>query len=155
ARFKREAATLARLQHPNIVYLFDFDLDQRTGAPVLISELVPGRSLLALLRSEKRISVKRTARLFAQIADALGYAHRAGVVHRDLKPANLMVTAREDNGDETVKVLDFGLAKLASEDRDALKLTAPGAFVGTIGFASPEQMLGDPVDARSDLYSLG
>lgn len=154
-RFRREGEALARLNHPNIVHLFELELDPRTNTPVLISELVPGRSLLAVLREEGRLTLKRTARLLAQVADALDYAHRSQIVHRDLKPANIMVSGSTTGGEELVKILDFGLAKLTDSDPFGIKLTAPGAFVGTIGFASPEQLLGDAVSEKSDLYSLG
>jgi serine/threonine-protein kinase len=153
-RLEREAETLGRLQHPNIVHVFEVALEERTGSPVIITELVQGRSLLSVIREEGRLTIRKSARLLAQICDALAYAHRQGIVHRDLKPANIMVIESIGIGGELVKVLDFGLAKLVGEEHN-LRLTAPGAFVGTPGFASPEQTLGDPVDARSDLYGVG
>ena len=156
ARFEREAMTVARLNHPNIVVLHSIEEDG--GTRFLTMELVEGRSLAALV-APGGLPLVQVLDLAIPLADALTAAHEKGVVHRDLKPANVMVT-REGR----VKVLDFGLAKLAQVDADlgatqAATLAAPisdaGQVVGTVPYMAPEQLRGETADARSDLFSLG
>lgn len=150
-RFRREAEAVSRLTHPNTVQVFDFGMAD--GALYLIMEYVRGADLGALLRDEGPMPVPRALELFAQIASALTEAHALGIVHRDLKPENVIIT-RPGVGNEHAKVLDFGLAKL-DEREEQNEVTARGSIVGTPYYMSPEQIRGEPIDQRSDLYSLG
>ncbi len=150
-RFRREAEAVSRLTHPNTVQVFDFGMAD--GALYLIMEYVRGADLGALLRDEGPMPVPRALELFAQIASALTEAHALGIVHRDLKPENVIIT-RPGVGNEHAKVLDFGLAKL-DEREEQNEVTARGSIVGTPYYMSPEQIRGEPLDGRSDLYSLG
>lgn len=154
ARFEREAVVAARIEHPNVAAAKDFGR-LGDGSFYLVLEYVEGRSLRTLLDVEGTLDVKRALHITAQIAAALSAAHAAGIVHRDLKPENVMLV--EHDGDrDWVKVLDFGIAKLSAEDtRDQPKLTRAGSVFGTPEYMSPEQASGQPVDMRSDLYTLG
>jgi serine/threonine-protein kinase len=145
-RFDREARTLARLAHPNIVTVYDFGAQD--GVAYLVMELVEGRSLAALL-AEGALPVAQAAAIAAQVCDALGAAHRAGIIHRDVKPANILIPAGGG-----VKVCDFGIARLQHAAGQAT-LTAVDTAIGTSDYMAPEQAAGDPVDARTDLYALG
>lgn len=148
-RFAREARAAAELGHPNIVQVTDFQW--RDGEPpFLVMERLVGQSLRELISRERRLPEARMAFVANQILDALGAAHRAGIVHRDIKPDNVFLT-RLANIDDIVKVLDFGVAKHASEGQ----LTAHGARMGSPAYMSPEQAIGGAVDARTDLYCLG
>jgi eukaryotic-like serine/threonine-protein kinase len=143
-RFRREARSAARLSHPNIVAVFDSgaDADQH----YLVMEYVPGQSLAELLASRGRLAPRWAAGLGAEVCAALAAAHTQGLVHRDVKPANVLV-----GDDGRVKVADFGIVKAAA----TATLTGTGTVLGTAAYLSPEQAQGGPVDARSDLYSLG
>jgi serine/threonine protein kinase len=146
-RFKQEAKALALLQHPGIVSLYDY-VETPDGA-FLVLEFVDGKPLDRHIREVTGpIPAPRAAELMGQALSAFAYAHKEGVVHRDVKPANLMVTP-----DGRLKVLDFGIAKLVGEADK--KLTKTGTKMGTVLYMSPEQVLGHPVDSRSDIYSLG
>jgi serine/threonine protein kinase/tetratricopeptide (TPR) repeat protein len=149
ARFLREARAAAALSHPHIVTVHDIASAGETD--FIVMELVSG---LPLSRSipERGLPVGEAVRVAIQVADALAAAHAAGVVHRDLKPANVVIAA-----DGRARVLDFGLASLASEadDGHAERLTRDGAVLGTIAYMSPEQSIGQPADARSDMFSFG
>jgi serine/threonine-protein kinase len=148
-RFEREAKVTARLSHPNIVKAVEFGAAD--GHVFLAMELVDGRSLADLIEQGRWLGVARTLAIMGPVLKALAYAHRRGVVHRDLKPANIMVTSRE-----SVKVLDFGIAKLGNSGHTATqKLTRVGSLLGTPSYMSPEQAMGQPADARSDIYSCG
>ena len=153
-RFYQEARLISALDHPNIVRIFEFGLDPVFRVPFIAMERVEGITLQRLLQSEGALSERRAARLFIQIVRALIEAHRKGVLHRDLKPRNVMVR-RLPEGGEHLTVLDFGLAKFVEDDQLGPPLTAPGRTVGTPGYMSPEQVLGRPLDFRSDLYGLG
>jgi serine/threonine protein kinase len=151
-RFRNEARVLSRLNHPTIQTIHDFD--KFDGHDFLVSELVPGVSLDARLRSGA-LSEKEVVHLGIQLAQGLGAAHAAGVLHRDLKPANLRVTP-----DGRLKILDFGLATLSPEALSTLSATlsmadAPSGIAGTLPYMSPEQLVGEQVDQRSDIYSAG
>ena len=157
SRFRREALAIARLSHTNVVAVFDTGVDRIPagrpggGSPraYIVMELVRGQSLRA--RIQRGVSLPEAVAIGAEAADGLAYAHRNGLVHRDVKPANILVS---DEG--SVKVVDFGIAKLAQgEDRSGEDLTQAGAILGTAKYLSPEQVEGDAVDARSDIYSLG
>ncbi len=153
-RFRNEAQAVSKLDHPNIVQTFDFG--QCDGALYLVMEYVNGEDLSALIRREGPWSFARAARLFAQVCAGLIEAHEAGIVHRDLKPENLMVVKRRD-GTEHLKILDFGLAKLRERatDSERSSVSSGGQVIGTPYYMAPEQVRGEPLDARADLYSVG
>jgi eukaryotic-like serine/threonine-protein kinase len=142
ARFRREAQAAGRLNHPNIVSIYDFDED--AGTSFIAMEYVTGRDLRECFESGERFKTADAVRLTGQILDALDYSHRQGVIHRDVKPANVFLT------DGSVKVADFGIAHI-----DSSSLTQDGSVMGTPSYMSPEQILGLPVDGRSDLFSAG
>ncbi len=144
-RFHREAATVAGLNHPGIVRVYDFDED----GPVLfiVMEWVDGRSMRSWLDEYGRFSVDVSVDLIQQLLSAVGVAHDFQVVHRDLKPDNILISNRGKT-----KILDFGISKLID---DKHRLTATGSMVGTPAYMAPEQVKGDPVDASADIYSLG
>src|SRR5437016_3988016 len=144
-RFHREAATVAALNHPGIVRVYDFDED----GPVLfiVMEWVDGRSMRSWLDEYGRFSVDVSVDLIQQLLSAVGVAHDYQIVHRDLKPDNILISNRGKT-----KILDFGISKLID---DKHRLTATGSMVGTPAYMAPEQVKGDPVDATADIYSLG
>jgi len=144
ARFRREARSAARLSHPNIVAVFDSGSD--ADQPYLVMEYVAGQSLAQLLAREGWLAPHRAAELAIEVCKALAAAHAQGLVHRDVTPANVLV-----GEDGRVKVTDFGIVKAAA----TTTLTGTGTVLGTAAYLSPEQAQGGPVDARSDLYSLG
>jgi serine/threonine-protein kinase len=152
-RFRREARAAAMLRHPNVITIHDFGETDDVHAPAyIVMEFIRGTPLRELLHSEHHFSVERGLRLMRGICAGVGSAHRQGVVHRDLKPDNILVVAPDDDFEvESVRVVDFGLAKLLADAGGA----ATGAVVGTPYYMSPEQCLGEPLDARSDVYSLG
>jgi eukaryotic-like serine/threonine-protein kinase len=147
ARFRREALSAARLQHPNIVQVFDSGRDPDSQRHYIVMEYVDGPSCADLLREHKMLDVEWTVHLLRDACHGLAYAHRAGVVHRDVKPGNLLVS-RETN---TTKLADFGIAKAAEHTR----ITQVGAVLGTAAYLSPEQAHGEEAGPASDLYSLG
>ncbi len=150
ARFQQEARVVSRLGHPNTISVFDYgELDD--GSLFLAMEFLAGRDLAWLLRAHGPFSEERATRVGLQVLSSLGEAHELGIVHRDIKPANVMLLRRRDGG-ETVKVLDFGIAKLV--DGEGRKHITGTDFVGTPQYMSPEQGKGEPLDARSDLYSV-
>jgi len=143
ARFRREAQAAGRLSHPNIVAIYDCDED--AGTWFIAMELVEGRELKDCFAADERFRPADIERIMLQILAALDYSHRRGVVHRDIKPANVFLLT-----DGTVKVTDFGIAHI-----EASNLTQVGTVVGTPNYMSPEQIMGLPVDGRSDLFSAG
>jgi hypothetical protein len=160
-RFQLEARAVGNLSHPNILAIFDIGDDE--GAPYLVMELLEGETLREKLAGGRPLPPKRAVEITLQIAQGLSAAHEQGVVHRDLKPENIFLTK-----DGRVKILDFGLAKSTRLPEEALdtgteQLTSPlggpgteaGILVGTVGYMSPEQVSGKPVDGRSDLFCLG
>ena len=147
ARFRREAQAAANLTHANIVGVYDWG--QEGGTYYIVMEYVDGRSLSEILRTQGTPPARTAAGIVADVAAALGHAHRNGVVHRDVKPGNIMITAGGN-----VKVADFGIARaMTSSPEDSL--TQAGSVMGTATYFSPEQAQGHDVDQRSDLYSLG
>ena len=151
ARFAREASSAARILHPNVAAVFDYG--EADKIVYLVMEYVNGESLSAILAQNGALAPRRAIDIARQIADGLSAAHELGIVHRDLKPDNVIV-ASSRTGRETPKVVDFGIAKALSDSpQDAL--TRSGLVIGTPEYMSPEQLLGDPVDARADIYSLG
>ena len=151
ARFNREAANASRITHPNVCAIYDFG-ETPDGLIYLAMEFVEGEPLTDVLTREQTLPPARAASIFLQVADALQAAHDLSIVHRDLKPDNIMLTRARD-GSDIVKVVDFGIAKAVGGD-DTQKVTKTGLVVGTPEFMSPEQLSGDPLDGRSDVYSL-
>jgi serine/threonine-protein kinase len=152
ARFNREAANASRITHPNVCAVYDFG-ETPDGLIYLAMEYVEGEPLTAIIEREGALPIARATAIFKQTADALQAAHDLGIVHRDLKPDNIMV-ARTRDGADLIKVVDFGIAKAVGGDEAGQKVTKTGLVVGTPEFMSPEQLSGDKVDGRSDLYSL-
>ncbi|MBL9020490.1 MAG: serine/threonine protein kinase [Myxococcales bacterium] len=150
-RFLREAKLATRFSHPNAVTVLDFGQTE-DGVFFLVMELVAGRTLDEVIKSEKVFKAERLVRIGIQICDALEGAHALNIIHRDLKPSNIMLLS---TGRDFVKVLDFGLAKSTAPDQTSTTMTGAGAVVGTPAFMPPELATGEPCDARSDLYSLG
>src|SRR5437773_2168518 len=143
ARFRREAQAAGRLNHPNIVSIYDFGEDD--GAWYIAMEFVQGRELKECFETNERFKIADIVRIMGEILSALGYSHDQGVIHRDIKPANIFLLS---NG--SVKVADFGIAHI-----EASNLTQVGTVMGTPSYMSPEQIMGLPVDGRSDLFSAG
>jgi serine/threonine-protein kinase len=149
SRFLREAETAAQLNHPNIVPIFS--VDERDGLVYFVMAYVQGGSLGDRLRQQGALPIDEARRMLRELADALGYAHRSGVVHRDIKPDNILLDV--DTG--RAMITDFGIARAAT-GTEGTRLTATGAALGTPAYMSPEQCSGDrDIDGRSDLYSLG
>jgi serine/threonine protein kinase len=150
-RFEREARTLAKLNHPNIVQILDVGGYQ--GQPYIVTDFIPGQTLEQICKGDNvkpsRLRWKEAARMLAPVAHALAYAHTQGIVHRDVKPSNILV--REDG---QPMLVDFGIAKLL-EAEDTIHLTGTGFGIGTPEYMAPEQCLGKEVDGRADTYSLG
>jgi len=149
-RFRREAEATARLGHPNIVQVIDFEWTEGEP-PFLVMELLRGQSLRDLLKNEPALTEARVASIAVQVLAALDAAHAHGIVHRDLTPANIFLV-EDAGGVEHVKLLDFGVAKLIGND--VSQITQGSSVVGTPGYLSPEQLAGS-ADERSDLYALG
>ena len=146
-RFFREAQAAGKLSHPGIVTIYDVGEEETTRMPYIVMEYIAGQTLESLLNGEttERPSLVANLDLVKQLAEALDYAHAQKIVHRDIKPANIIVTA-----DGRAKITDFGIAKLTQSE-----FTVSGQFMGTPSYASPEQLKGEAVDGRSDLFSLG
>ncbi len=151
ARFNREAKNASQLNHPNVCGIYDFG-ETPEGLIYLAMEFIEGSSLTSVIEKSGGLTAARAANIIHQAADALQVAHDYGIVHRDLKPDNIMI-ARARDGSDMVKVVDFGIAKASSSD--AQKVTKTGLVVGTPEYMSPEQLAGDKLDGRSDIYSLG
>ena len=155
-RFRREARAAGRLQHANAVTVTDFG-QSSDGYVYIVMELLEGRTLREILAKEAPLDPARAVSLMMQISDAVAAAHDAGIIHRDLKPANVFIVQRADVP-SVVKVLDFGIAKLAAEsldDDDPMTLTQIGAMIGTPRYMSPEQCDGVELTPAADVYSLG
>jgi len=151
-RFVRESRACAQLRHPNIVSIFDYNADDPLR-PFLVMELLSGPSLKEALAGRKSFDVEEITRIVPPLCSALSLAHARGIVHRDLKPAN--VVAHDFAGaDRVYKIVDFGVANVR-QSADETRLTGSHQFIGTVAYASPEQLTGGTVDARSDVYSLG
>jgi len=148
-RMHREALSAAQIDSPHVARVFDFGLLD-DGAPYIVMELLEGRELSEELQREARLPWARVADLALQVCDALAKVHRAGVVHRDLKPENLFLVDRPE-GEDFVKILDFGLAKVSG----GASLSRAGMAIGTPSYMSPEQCAGEATDASTDVYALG
>ena len=153
-RFKREARAAAKLRHPNVIGILDIDeTPEPNRRPYIVMELVEGKSLKRVLKEEGKLTINRAVALMIEICKAVSFAHRNGVIHRDIKPDNIMVIQRDGEAGESIKVLDFGLAKVR-ESEDEPSITHMGTLMGTPFYMSPEQCRGDELDTRSDVYSL-
>lgn len=152
-RFQQEGKAALALEHPNIGRVYEFGIEPTLQKPYLVMDYVEGKTLSATLSEEGALSTERACRLITQVCEGLQEAHSKGVVHRDVKPGNIILT-KDSTGTETAKIVDFGIAKMIGPD-DAQNLTQTGEVFGTPLYMSPEQCLGQKVDARSDLYSLG
>jgi serine/threonine-protein kinase len=153
-RFQREARAAARLNHPNVVAIHDYGAIEPDGA-FLVMERVPGQTLRAELERARALAPAAAAEWIDPLLDGLQAAHHAGIVHRDLKPENV-IGHRNADGRLSVKVLDFGLAKLRLTEHSATgTMTAVGAVLGTFGYMSPEQLLAGEVDHRADVFAVG
>ena len=149
-RFRKEAQNSGRLNHPNIVAVYDTGEADEDGMaiPYIVMELVHGRTLRDLVREDGPLSPREAAQVLIPVAHALQASHDAGIIHRDVKPANIMIT---NTGQ--VKVMDFGIARALDDSTSAMTQTS--AVIGTAQYLSPEQAQGKPADARSDVYALG
>jgi serine/threonine-protein kinase len=152
-RFFLEAATAAKLTHPNTVVVYDYGVEQ-DDVYFIAMEFIEGRTLTALLKEVGPLDALRVVHIGRQIAGSLGEAHAQGVVHRDLKPSNVLLT-RRGTDDAFVKVLDFGLVKVLSDEPEGGDLTQSGVMMGTPRYMSPEQVTGTEVTPASDIYALG
>ena len=156
-RFLREARAAATVQHPSVVEVHDvFELDDET--PVMVMDLLVGETLAQRIASQGPLSIHQTASILLPVVSAVGTAHSRGVVHRDLKPENIFLAENEE-GQTEVKVLDFGIAKLANLEGEAVtqsQLTGTGAMLGTPCYSAPEQLFGERlIDHRADVWALG
>ena len=142
-RFRREARAAGRRFHPNIVAIWDFGEDK--GVPFLVMELVEGRTLDQIIKTSGQLATDRSVLIMTQVLGALGFAHESGIIHRDVKPSNIMVLQQDQ-----VKVADFGIARI-----DASDFTIVGDLLGTPAYMAPEQLIGAPVDHRTDLFGAG
>src|SRR5690242_20403128 len=146
-RFKNEAAAAGNLRHKNIVTIYDYGDDD--GLPYIVMELLEGEDLNQIIASRRPMSLLQKVSIMIQVADGLRSAHRAGVVHRDVKPGNIRLLP-----DGTVKLMDFGIARLVAGSA-ATRLTRQGHVIGTLYYMAPEQVLGEEVDALSDIFAYG
>ncbi len=155
-RFQQEMLAMAQFQHPYAVTLYDAHLETEEG-PCIIMEYVKGKTLDMVLKENKRFTPQRTSRVLSQLCEVLSSAHQQGIIHRDLKPANLMITD-PDTQFEKIKVMDYGLAKLARLaylDNPSSHSSNSDNILGTPAYVSPEQARGEHITHRSDLYSVG
>ncbi len=152
-RFMREARAASMITHPNVVEITDFGMTP-DGQPFFVMEYLQGKDLAQLVAEGGPLPWKRVRGIMMQVCSALQAAHEQGIVHRDMKPGNVVIVKRGTNSDH-VKVLDFGIAKVLSQDADPRGLTQSGVVVGTPEYMSPEQGWGQPVDHRGDIYAIG
>ena len=153
SRFNREASNASRISHPNVCQIYDFG-ETPDGIIYLAMEFIEGSALTDIIDREGALPPARAGKILKQAADALASAHDLSIVHRDLKPDNIMIVQGKD-GSDIVKVVDFGIAKAVAGDEAGQKVTKTGLVVGTPEYMSPEQLSGDKLDGRSDIYSLG
>lgn len=151
-RFKRECKIAARLNHPNVVSVYDFGLINERQ-PYLVMEYIHGMSLSTMLTKQSRMALPVATRVMMQACSGLEEAHNCGIIHRDLKPDNILLQEKVDRPD-WVKIVDFGIANLL-DNSDQKKLTRTGVVIGTPEYMAPEQFTGKPLDVRTDIYALG
>jgi serine/threonine-protein kinase len=147
-RFSREAQAVARLNHPNIVQVYDFA--EEDGIAYLVMEFIAGKELKSFFDANERFGIREVVRIMCELLDALDFAHNAGIIHRDIKPANLMLDAQG-----RTKLTDFGVARVQDVDRTGSESTQAGTMVGTPAYMSPEQITGGSIDTRTDVFSAG
>ncbi len=153
-RFRYEAIAASKLNHPNIIRVYEFNVPDQ-GAPYLVMDYLEGTSLAEFIAKNGAIELTRAISIMTKVCEGLEHAHKAGVIHRDLKPGNIMLV-RDQDGQQSVKIVDFGIAKMLHNDDDnSPSLTQTGDLVGSPLYMSPEQCQGEPVDKRSDVYALG
>jgi len=153
-RFQTEAKAAGALNHPNIVSIHDFGVTE-SGTPYMIMDFVPGNTLHAVLSAKGQLSLETVIDIFIQCSDALAHAHAKGVLHRDVKPSNIVLLQEENIGPGAIRILDFGIAKILSNNALTQELTKTGVVIGSPLYMSPEQSIGRKMDARTDIYSLG
>jgi len=147
-RFEREVKAVARLNHPNVVQVYDFATEGDLA--YIVMEFVQGKELKDFLDANQRFDLKSIFRLMGELLSALDFAHEAGIIHRDVKPANVMLAA-----DGHAKLTDFGVARFTEPDASQIDMTRAGQIVGTPSYMSPEQIQGQTIDRRSDIFSAG
>src|SRR5213075_1896669 len=147
-RFVREAQAVARLNHPNIVQVYDFGEENQIA--YLVMEFIKGKELKNFFDANERFDIKEAVRIMAELCDALDFAHNAGIIHRDIKPANVMLDAQA-----RTKLTDFGVARVQDSDKTSVERTQAGTMVGTPAYMSPEQITGGNLDKRTDVFSAG
>src|SRR6476660_4992260 len=147
-RFVREAQAVARLNHPNIVQVYDFG--EEGDIAYLVMEFIKGKELKTFFDANERFDLKEAVRIMCELCDALDFAHNAGIIHRDIKPANVMLDAQA-----RTKLTDFGVARVQDSDKTSVERTQAGTMVGTPAYMSPEQITGGNIDKRTDVFSAG
>ena len=147
-RFVREAQAVARLNHPNIVQVYDFG--EEGDIAYLVMEFIKGKELKTFFDANERFDLKEAVRIMCELCDALDFAHNAGIIHRDIKPANVMLDAQA-----RTKLTDFGVARVTDSDKTSVERTQAGTMVGTPAYMSPEQITGSQIDKRTDVFSAG
>lgn len=154
-RFQKEAKAIAGLSHPSLVHIYDLGI-HNNRLPFYAMDLLKGEDLETRILKKGPLNLIETVKLVLKLLDGIAYAHKHGIIHRDLKPANILLT-NEANGETSVKILDFGIAKLAGldDESDDQYMTSTGEIFGSPFYMSPEQCMGETVDTRSDIYSIG
>ena len=152
-RFQQEVKASSRINHPHVVAVYNFGLTPQ-GLPYIVMDYLEGNTLAGVIRRDGQLGVERGVKIISQACEGLAYAHKQGVVHRDLKPGNIVLTDY-DGDSEFVKVVDFGVAKLMGGTADSQRLTQAGDICGSPVYMSPEQCMGQELDWRSDIYSMG
>src|SRR5690349_22305891 len=147
-RFVREAQAVARLNHPNVVQVYDFG--EEGDIAYLVMEFIKGKELKNFFDANERFDLKEAVRVMCELCDALDFAHQHGIIHRDIKPANVMLDAQA-----RTKLTDFGVARVTDTDRTSVEKTQAGTMVGTPAYMSPEQITGGNIDRRTDIFSAG
>ncbi len=147
-RFEREVRAVARLNHGNVVQVYDFGTEGEIA--YIVMEYIQGRELKDYFNAQERLDLKTIFRMMTELLDALHFAHEAGIIHRDVKPANIMIDSAGH-----AKLTDFGVARVTEPQGDQLDATRVGTIIGTPSYMSPEQVQGQPIDRRSDIFSAG